>query len=490
MIADINPRGHSFKGVTAYLLHDKGAETSERVAWTATYNLHTSDIEKASRFMAWTDVHREDLRAQSGGSTAGRKATRGNVYHFSLSWEPGAEIAREEMENVARSAVEALRLEEHQFYLVGHSDTGHPHVHVVVNLVHPERGRVASNWKDREVLDRWANAYELEHGVVCQNRAEKYEKLAGKGRGKVFPETPAERRRIVAQIVTEAFHMSDSGAALQAALEEEGLTLAQGTRRGVVVVDGGGKVYALNKLVELADGSTGRAKTRQINARIGDLDREALPLADALQAERQAGAPERAAEVGDPESPALPEGGSAPRKARRKPSRNEPEALQLKERGGDEQARATKRRQLQWRAMQLRIARAVREARDRWWVDAIAKQLAEAKDARAALTGFWARVFRRREIAEAQQAVEALERHAGERSQAFFLEAKTIHASERRRSRPRTMPRSSLARGLEASVGGPARLREECAEPPRVEKTAARLRKERDRDQDLGLDHS
>ena len=42
MIAQIAARGTSFKGAGLYYLHDKKADTSERVAWTQTRNIPVS----------------------------------------------------------------------------------------------------------------------------------------------------------------------------------------------------------------------------------------------------------------------------------------------------------------------------------------------------------------------------------------------------------------------------------------------------------------
>ena len=41
MVPRLHAKGTSFKGASAYLLHDKAASTSERVAWTDTRNLAT-----------------------------------------------------------------------------------------------------------------------------------------------------------------------------------------------------------------------------------------------------------------------------------------------------------------------------------------------------------------------------------------------------------------------------------------------------------------
>lgn len=280
MVPNIVPRGHSFKGVTAYLVHDKNAPTSERVAWSQTYNLHTQDIEKAARWMAWTDANREALRPE-GASTAGRKASAGNVYHFSLSWAPDEQPSREQMEAAALAATERLGLSAHQFYMVAHDDTEHPHVHIVASLVDPETGRIANVYKDREKLDRWAHEYEQTHGIKCEARAEKFAALE---QGALAYDAPPLAKQISradhARNATDAYRASDSGEALAAALEAKGLTLARGDRRGFVVVDAQGEIYALARLIE-------GVKTKEVSERLKGIDREALPQADDLAAQRQ-----------------------------------------------------------------------------------------------------------------------------------------------------------------------------------------------------------
>jgi len=54
MIAQIAARGTSFKGAGLYYLHDKKADTSERVAWTQTRNIQSDSPNMALRVMADT----------------------------------------------------------------------------------------------------------------------------------------------------------------------------------------------------------------------------------------------------------------------------------------------------------------------------------------------------------------------------------------------------------------------------------------------------
>ena len=281
MVPNVAPRGQSFKGVAAYLMHDKGAATDERVVWTRTHNLHTDDIDKATRWMAWTDINRESLKPEDA-SPAGRPATAGNVYHFSLSWAPTEKPTQEHMEATALAAVERLGLSHHQLYMVAHDDTEHQHVHVVVNLVDTNTGKIADLHRDHDKLDRWSHEYEQQYGIQCEARAAKFAALDRGEAGHPMPSALKQRsREDHARAATEAFQASDSAQAFMAALEAEGLSLAQGQKRGFVVVDQQGEIYALARLVE-------GASTKDITARLKGIDREGLPVADALAAQRQA----------------------------------------------------------------------------------------------------------------------------------------------------------------------------------------------------------
>jgi Relaxase/Mobilisation nuclease domain len=142
MIPHVANRGHSFVGAGLYYLHDKGADTSERVMFTQTRNLTTDDAEKAMRYMVYTAMHAEEKKREAGISVAGAKQSKGVVYAFSLSWHPDEGVSHGEMMQAADTCLQRLGLSEHEAVLVGHGDTEHPHVHVVVNLVHPDTGKI------------------------------------------------------------------------------------------------------------------------------------------------------------------------------------------------------------------------------------------------------------------------------------------------------------------------------------------------------------
>src|SRR4051794_20828406 len=79
------------------------------------------------------------------------------------------------MRHYAREALKLLRLQDHQAVIVQHTDTDHAHVHVTVNLFHPETGLSASLYNDEKRLDRWCHDYEVRMGVIrSPDRAAKY----------------------------------------------------------------------------------------------------------------------------------------------------------------------------------------------------------------------------------------------------------------------------------------------------------------------------
>jgi Relaxase/Mobilisation nuclease domain len=70
------------------------------------------------------------------------------------------------MIDTADEVIAVLGLQDHQAVFVEHTDEPHPHVHLCVNLIHPETGKTASLSKDAYKLERWADNYELRMGVI------------------------------------------------------------------------------------------------------------------------------------------------------------------------------------------------------------------------------------------------------------------------------------------------------------------------------------
>ena len=181
-----------------YFLTDKGPlDTADRVGFTATRNLSTDDPMKALRQMSFTAAHAHDIRVAAVAASAkaagmsydayvkaanpfrGRKGQK-PVYSLSLSFEPGDPAAtKENMLKAADEVRHALGLQDHQCVIVQHTDTKHPHVHLIFNRVHPTTGKYASVSNDRLKLSEWALDWEKRHGkVVCPAREPNHQQRA------------------------------------------------------------------------------------------------------------------------------------------------------------------------------------------------------------------------------------------------------------------------------------------------------------------------
>lgn len=178
MVPDIAKKGHSFKGAFQYYLHDKGADTAERVGWTETRNLMTDDPQAARNIMIATALQSDELKKAAGIKAAGRKSTQ-SVYAYALAWHPdeAGQIDKAEMLAAADASLKELKADHLQAVIVCHTDQKHPHIHVIINRVDPADGRMHPFKNDRLQLSDWANRYERERGnIVTPARDEKRKK--------------------------------------------------------------------------------------------------------------------------------------------------------------------------------------------------------------------------------------------------------------------------------------------------------------------------
>ncbi|WGJ13271.1 relaxase/mobilization nuclease domain-containing protein [Methylocapsa sp. D3K7] len=158
-------RGTSFKGALVYVLHDKNAQSSERVGFVDLHNLATDDPHRVWREMKALCDAADELKQRSGIEATGRKLTK-PVYAFTLNWHEADNPDPAHMRETAMDALHALGMENLQAIIVEHRDRPHKHVHVIVNLVNPETGQAASLSNDAHKLDRWADDYEQTRGVI------------------------------------------------------------------------------------------------------------------------------------------------------------------------------------------------------------------------------------------------------------------------------------------------------------------------------------
>ena len=187
MVVKMSSPGRSFGGVADYCLHDPRMpgeahhpESAERVEWTETRNLATSEGERAGRIMAATAEASPELKRLAGGAATGRKLEK-PVCHYSLSWAKDEKPERQEMRRAAQESLKALGMERHQALVVSHRD-GQPHVHVIANRVDPESGKAAGLSRSKLRLSKWAEDYEREQGKIRCPQRERNNARRGQGK--------------------------------------------------------------------------------------------------------------------------------------------------------------------------------------------------------------------------------------------------------------------------------------------------------------------
>lgn len=143
--------GTGFGGLARYLATGPRGDRPERVEWAEARNLPTTD----------PDLYPAMMRATARLS----RRVQDPVFHFSVSWPREEKLERRAMANVADRALFDLGLSEHQSVIVCHNDTEHPHLHVMVNRVHPETGKAWAKWRYKTRLERSLKTQEKELGL-------------------------------------------------------------------------------------------------------------------------------------------------------------------------------------------------------------------------------------------------------------------------------------------------------------------------------------
>jgi hypothetical protein len=154
MIGRVHPPRMKFNGIVSYMETGSGGRQKpcDRVAWVEFRKLPTRSPRTAANMMDAT------ANASVSGTTT-------PVYHFSISCDPGDPVGPDTLRRVADRTVRDLGLEEYEVLIFAHKDRSHPHLHFVVNRVHPERYTLWRPWRDYVRIERSLRAQEVELGL-------------------------------------------------------------------------------------------------------------------------------------------------------------------------------------------------------------------------------------------------------------------------------------------------------------------------------------
>jgi hypothetical protein len=271
MIAKGNLHNNGGK-LAAYLVTGEGAERAELVELRG---FASDDIRTA--FL--------DVEIQAYGTRCTKP-----FFHAYTRLAPGEELTREQWLQVADREEKRLGFKDQPRAIAFHHlADGSTHMHVAWSRIDAVQMRAIDPGLFKNHLKEISRALEIQLGLqqVPNERA-----ANDKTRAPQREEFEEARRlntdlKAIRTAIHDCLQQSDSGKALRAALEANGLMLANGDRRDCfVVVDAAGGQHALNKRLT---GMT-LAETRE---RLGDLDRAQLPGVEEARARQQ----ERAVEV-------------------------------------------------------------------------------------------------------------------------------------------------------------------------------------------------
>ncbi|MBX9683024.1 MAG: relaxase/mobilization nuclease domain-containing protein [Hyphomicrobium sp.] len=110
------------------------------------------------------------LKMQAGVKRGGR-VCEDPTKTLSMSWHKDDRPTPEHMVEAADALMKHLGWDAHQAIYVGHNDTEHRHIHVILNRVNPDNGRTLDDYREQKRAQSWALQYERQQDQVrCEQR--------------------------------------------------------------------------------------------------------------------------------------------------------------------------------------------------------------------------------------------------------------------------------------------------------------------------------
>lgn len=260
-------RGNPVGNVGWWTQHLQRDDTNELAEVREIRGLTGLDLKEALTEMRWV--------------AAGSRCGPNFMYQANINPYAHEHLTPEQWSQAIDTLEKNLGLEGHQRVVVEHVKEGRQHFHIIWNRVDAETLKATDmrgNWK---VHERTQAELEEAFGLTPTppkdpNRAQ----IAEPWEQRAAARSGIDREQVKDEL-TALWRATDSGQAFKAAIEERGYVLARGDKADFCVVDHAGNAP---NLVRRLDG----VRTAEMRARMGDVDREALPsVADARQAQRE-----------------------------------------------------------------------------------------------------------------------------------------------------------------------------------------------------------
>jgi hypothetical protein len=165
----VRERGASnFRRLGRYILDGAAEEELAVMARMADYILGAEKSRAANvRFANCVSTGAElALREILATQAVNKRAKGDRTYHLVISFPPGERPSLSQLEDIERVLVERIGLGGHQRLSATHLDTGHLHLHVAINKIHPESFRCIEPYYDKRRLMQACVELEAKHGLI------------------------------------------------------------------------------------------------------------------------------------------------------------------------------------------------------------------------------------------------------------------------------------------------------------------------------------
>jgi len=165
----VRERGASnFRRLGRYILDGAAEEEQAVMARMADYILGAEKSRAANvRFSNCVSTEAELALREILATQAMNKRAKGDrTYHLVISFPPGERPALSQLDDIELVLCERIGLGGHQRLSATHLDTGHFHLHVAINKIHPESFRCIEPYYDKRRLMQASMELEAKHGLI------------------------------------------------------------------------------------------------------------------------------------------------------------------------------------------------------------------------------------------------------------------------------------------------------------------------------------
>jgi hypothetical protein len=152
------------------------------------------------------------------------------AFHLSLSLPPGDNLSKSQFVDLAQDCAKALDFERHQYLVILHKDTPHPHVHVVVNRIGADKHLMTqTNMLKR--IDQFCREAELKYQLTPVESMRRFQSPEERLR-------PSQGLRVVQlkEEITQTLKQAQDLASFKEQMQERGYKVHK-TERGISFTD-------------------------------------------------------------------------------------------------------------------------------------------------------------------------------------------------------------------------------------------------------------